>query len=169
MIEKNVDIDKNIVELGNKIKEERKLPEERKKDIYVNVFRNVITAILLTVYFFGVNLINLYMDENTFIYQVNAFSIILLVATIIIFEKAYNKDDDRTAILGMEILVLALVTLFLRYVTTKYNLDYIFCLAVLTIIFLVYYIIKSVVTYVKEKKEYIKSLSDIKEIVKKNK
>lgn len=169
MDEKNMDIEKNIVELGNRIKEERKLPEDRKKDIYVNVFRNVITAILLTVYFFGVNLINLYMNENTFVYQINAFSIILLIASIVIFEKAYNKDDDRTAILGMEILVLALVTLFLRYVTTKYNFDYIFCLTALTIIFLVYYIIKSVVTYVKEKKEYIKSLSDIKEIVKKNK
>ena len=168
-MDENNDIDKNIVELGNRIKEERKLPEDRKKDIYKNVLRNIITAILLTVYFFGVNLINLYMDSDTFAYQINAFSIILLVATIVIFEKAYNKDDDRTAILGIEIMFLALVTLFLRYVTTKYSLDYMVCLAVLTIIFLVYYIIKSVVTYVKEKKEYIKSLSDIKEIIKKNK
>lgn len=169
MVEKNVDVDKNIVELGNKIKQERKLPEDRKKDIYKNVFTNVITAILLTAYFFGVNLINLHMDSETFVYQINAFSIILLIASIVIFEKAYNKDDDRTAILGMEILVLALVTLFLRYVTTKYSLDYMVCLIALTLIFLMYYIIKSVVTYVKEKKEYVKSLSDIKEIVKKNK
>lgn len=168
-MDENNDIDKNIVELGNKIKEERKLPEDRKKDIYINVLRNIITAVLLTVYFFGVNLINLYMDSDTFAYQINAFSIILLVATIVIFEKAYNKDDDRTALLGIEIMFLALVTLFLRYVTTKYSLDYMVCLASLTGIFVVYYIIKSVVTYVKEKKQYIKSLSDIKEIVKKNK
>ena len=168
-MDENNDIDKNIVELGNKIKEERKLPEDRKKDIYINVLRNIITAVLLTVYFFGVNLINLYMDSDTFAYQINAFSIILLVATIVIFEKAYNKDDDRTALLGIEIMFLALVTLFLRYVTIKYSFDYMVCLASLTGIFVVYYIIKSVVTYVKEKKQYIKSLSDIKEIVKKNK
>ena len=169
MDEKFDDIDKNIVELGNKIKEERKLPEDRKKDVYKNVFKNVLTAILLTVYFFGVNLINLYMDSTTFVYQINAFSIILLIATIVIFEIAYNKDDGKIAILGLEILVLALVTLFLRYITIKYSLDYMICLASFSIIFLVYYFVKSVVTYVKEKKEYIKSLSDIKEIVKKNK
>ena len=169
MDEKNSEIEKNIVELGNKIKEERKLPQDRKNDLYKNVFRNVITAILLTAYFFGVNLINLYMDSTTFIYQINAFSLILLVATIVIFEKAYNNDDGKTAILGIEIMFLALVTLFLRYVTTKYSLDYMVCLGALTIIFIVYYVIKSIITYVKEKKEYIKSLSDIKEIVKKNK
>lgn len=169
MDDKVNEVDKNIVEFQNKIKQQRKLPEDRKKDIFKNVFRNIITAILLTVYFFGVNLINLYMDSTTFVYQINAFSIILLITAIIIFEKAYNKDDDRTAILGMEILVLSLITLFLRYVTTKYSLNYMFCLTALTVIFLVYYIIKSVITYVKEKKEYIKSLSDIKEIVKKNK
>lgn len=169
MAQKSKEIDKNIVELGNRIKEERKLPENRKQEIYKNVYRNVITAILLTVYFFGVNFINLNMDSTTFVYQINAFSIILLIATIIIFEKAYNSDDDRTALLGIEILFLALATLFLRYITTKYSLDYMVCLVGLTILFLVYYIIKSTVIYVKEKKEYIKSLSDIKEIVKRNK
>ena len=169
MDEKNNEIDKNIVELGNKIKEERKLPQDRKKDLYRNVLRNVITAVLLIVYFVCVNLINLYMNSTTFIYQINAFSIILLIAAIVIFEKAYNKDDGKMAIVGIEILLLALATLFLRYVTTKYSLDYVVCLAALSIIFSVYYIIKSIVMYVKEKKEYVKSLSDIKEIVKKNK
>lgn len=169
MDENKNDIDRNIVELGNKIKEERKLPENRKEELYKNVLKNVITAVLLTVYFVGVNLINLHMDSNVFTYQINAFSIILLAITIFIFEKAYNKDDGKLAILGLEILVLALVTLFLRYVTTKYKLDYVVCLGALSVMFFVYYIIKSTVMYVKEKKEYIKSLSDIKEIVKKNK
>lgn len=169
MGQKNKELDKNIIELGNKIKEERKLPENRKQEIYKNVLRNVITAALLTLYFFGVNLINLYMDSTIFMYQINAFSVILLIATIVIFEKAYNSDDDRTALLGIEIMFLALATLFLRYVTLKYSLDYMVCLVGLTIFFLVYYIIKSTVIYIKEKKDYIKSLSDIKEIVKRNK
>ena len=70
-------------------------------------------------------------------------------------------------IYGIEILVLAILTLGLPtlYIIQKENYSFIITGAILT--FTLYYMIKSYLIYRKQKKVHVKKVSDINEIIKK--
>ena len=60
-------------------------------------------------------------------------------------------------------------TLSIQYVVTKYNFDFQLYLTVSSYVFAIYYVLKSIIIYTKMRKEYLRSLSDISDIVKEDK
>ena len=92
----------------------------------------------------------------------------LLFLSILIFEVAYHKDNGKLAINGIEILVIAFHTLTIWYVINRSNLSFQSYLLFSTYAVLIYYILKSIIIYTEGKREYLKSLSDIHEIVNNN-
>ena len=82
-------------------------------------------------------------------------------------EFAYHKDSGKIAINAIEILVLSVYTLTLWHVVNKLNIFFKTYIVFSSYMFAIYYIIKSILIYTNKKRKFVKSLSDIHEIVSK--
>ena len=151
--------------IAKTIENKKKLPKEEKRKLYKKMFTNIMIACAITIYLIFVNLGFLNIKPEIFVTDLEVFSISLIVVTIIIFEKAYKKDNDTIAIFGIETLLLAIITLISMYIFKIYPEKYMLFIVCFGILFDIYYIIKSIVTYVIGKKIYRNSVSDVKEIV----
>ena len=89
------------------------------------------------------------------------------ILSIIIFEFSYKKESVKSMYTGIEVLILSIVTMFSIYICKVQELKYIFYLALFAYAFSIYYLIKDILIYNKTKKEYLKTLTDIEEITKK--
>ena len=154
-------------ELSQGIKEKKKLPEEQLNKLNNRIFKNMLLAIAIIVYLLLLNIGSLNIETPTYIMDLKVFSLLLIATTIIIFEISYKKDSGILCIYGIEILVLAILTLGLPtlYIIQKENYGFIITGAILT--FTLYYMIKSYLIYRKQKKVHVKKVSDINEIIKK--
>ena len=94
---------------------------------------------------------------------------IFLGTAIILFEIAYRKEKGNLAIYGIESLVVAIFTLFLPYIIFELNETQRKYYFMVSIYVAIYYILKSVYVSAKIKSKYMNSISDVKEIVKKEK
>lgn len=154
-------------ELSQGIKEKKKLPEEQLNKLNNRIFKNMLLAIAIIVYLLLLNIGSLNIETPTYIMDLKVFSLLLIATTIIIFEISYKKDSGILCIYGIEILVLAILTLGLPtlYIIQKENYGFIITGAILA--FTLYYMIKSYLIYRKQKKVHVKKVSDINEIIKK--
>ena len=143
--------------------------KEEKNKLYKKLFKNIMIAIIISIYFIFLNLGNINIDKNIFLTDIKVFSIIILGISIIIFEKAYKKDSGELTINAIEILVLACHTLSLTYVTNIFKFDFKYYVLTSSYIFSIYYIFKDIIIYTRENRKYLKQLSDIPDIVKKEK
>lgn len=159
-----------IEKIEKEINEKTKLPNEVKEKIKNEVFTNFVIASIIILYFIFIILGSFGSIKNVRVIDINIFSMLFLSIAILLFEIAYRKDDGKLAMLGIESLVLAIFTLFLPYIifelhgtNKKYYL-------MASIYIAIYYILKSIVISIKTKNKYINSnISDVKEIVKKEK
>ena len=159
-----------IEKIEKEISEKTKLPNEIKEKIKKEVFTNIVIASIIIVYFILIVLGSVNSIKNVRTTDLNIFSLLFLGIAIFLFEKAYKKDDEKLAIYGIESLIIAIFTLFLPYiifelneVNRKYYLMAGICIGI-------YYILKSTIIYVIERNKYINNnISDVKEIVKKEK
>ena len=133
--------------------------KENNKIIRKKIFENLIIAVAMMLYFILINFSYLRMEEDLLLQGIKIASLI------IIFEVAYHKDSGRIAINGIEVLVLAILTLTIRLVTARFKIDFGKYIVYLAYTFTIYYILKSIILYTMEKKKYLDSLSDIHEIV----
>ncbi len=139
--------------------------KENNKIIRKKIFENLIIAVAMMLYFILINFSYLRMEEDLLLQGIKIASLIILFFSIIIFEVAYHKDSGRIAINGIEVLVLAILTLTIRLVTARFKIDFGKYIVYLAYTFTIYYILKSIILYTIEKKKYLDSLSDIHEIV----
>ena len=105
--------------------------------------------------------------EANYITDLKVFSIISIAITICIFEYAYKKDSGELAITGIEILLVSFFILSLYYVLQYKYFDYQDYLLLFTAIFLVYYLLKTLIIYIKENHKYRRTAKEINSIVKK--
>lgn len=161
---------KDIIEkIDNTFEVKQKMPKQEKKYIYKRIVKDLGVAILITIYFIILILGFINVDNNIFLVDLKVFSISIVFSAIAIFEYAYKRDSGRFAIYGIEVLIVAITTLAGMYII-EINKDYFnIIIATISILFIIYYFIKSRLIYKKMKKEYYNGLSDIKEIVKKEK
>ena len=131
-----------------------------------NVLNNLVYASMITIYFMFFNMYAVYTETEIFTQYIKITSFIFLILSIIIFEVAYKKDNDETALNGIEFLVLSIYSLLIQYIPKVFKIDQNIYMLAGTYIFLIYYGIKNIIIYTKEKKKELDSLSDIKEIVK---
>ena len=140
--------------------------EKVKNILTQNIVLNLTYAIITVIYFVfistqyskfsGVNLNN----------YIHISSLFFLAISIVIMEVSFRKSNELTFINGIEFLVMAIFILLTHHMTKVFN----YGIQVYTLVganFIgIYYILKSAVLYTKEQQDKLKSLSDIKEIVK---
>ncbi len=144
------------------------MEENNNKTILRKIFKNLIILVLIIFYFNLINITYITTNENLITLITSISSIVLLFLSILLFEVAYHKDNGKLAINGIEILVIAFHTLTIWYVISRSNLSFQSYILFSTYAVLIYYILKSIIVYTEGKREYLKSLSDIHEIVNNN-
>lgn len=154
-----------LEEIKSTLNKKNKIPKEKLEEIYGLIFKNIAIAAVIMVYFIFLNLGQ--MNIKTDIYQTDlkVFSITSLLISIVLFEKAYKKDSGEIAIYGIETLILAIITLTLIYINLMFSSRYVFIVNSISCIFAIYYLIKSVVIYIKKRKKCY--IDDMKEIINK--
>ena len=156
--DREVEVKKNII---NKIK----VPKEQKEKIYVKIFKEFGIAILIFLYFLFLDLGYIRVEGNVFKEDLHTFAGILVISSVLLFESAYRKYSEEIAIHGIEVLVLAILTLFMPYIYFYRGVSLKFLYSISPIYIAGYFAVKSFVIYNKEVKKYKDSLSDVKEIL----
>ena len=152
-------------QIEEQIETAKKMPKDEKKKIYKKVFANIILGIVVTLYFIGIGRGFLNIDGPTFITDLKVFSLSILTIAIILFEFAYGKDDDKTALYGVEMLFVAIMSLVLLYTCILHKDKFIAVANIVACIGVLYYLVKSISIYIREKLKWKKTISDVKEIV----
>ena len=80
-------------------------------------------------------------------------------------EKTIIKDDDKTALYGVEMLFVAIMSLVLLYTCILHKDKFIAVANIVACIGVLYYLVKSISIYIREKLKWKKTISDVKEIV----
>ena len=80
------------------------------------IFKNILYAILIMLYFVGIYIAYIKLEEEIFSRTLQVVTMGLLAITIIIFEISYKKDNGIAAINGIETLILACHALAIPYV-----------------------------------------------------
>ena len=142
--------------------------EENNKIIRKKIFENILIAIGIMLYFIVINFSYIKLEEKVLLKGIKIASLVILFISIIIFEIAYHKDSGKIAINGIEMLMLAIHTLTIWNVVNKIDISFQTYILFSTYAFAIYYILKSILIYTREKRKYLKSLSDIHEIVSKD-
>lgn len=153
---------------NKKNKENKKLPKEISQEILKKMFKNLLKAAGIMLYFIVLNLAYFNMKQERLVGDIEVFAGSFLIAGIVFLEKAYKKDDNGIAITGIEFLVLSLHSLSIMHVITLFKYDFRLYLLTSSYLFSIYYVLKAIVLYTKGRKKYLNSLSDISEIVKKD-
>ena len=156
----------NIEKMKQNIEESKKLPKEQLDKMNKRVFDNILIAIFVMLYFYLINLGSINIAPEKLELDLKVFSVVTILITVFIFEIAYKKDSGRIAIYGIESIFISLATLFLAYLFTIYNKSFHLVVFWISLAFAIYYVAKSMIIYLKMKKEYSKSLSDIGDIIK---
>ncbi len=157
---------KNIEQIEKIIEEKKKIPKSVKEKINAKVFENMVIVAIIMIYVAALNIGMTNIPTDTYIMDLKVFSVILLIATILIFEFGYKKDNGGLWLHGVEVMVIAIFTLYLIYFYSIYYSNYGTLLISAGIVFLIYFAIKMIITQKRIESQYNKSLTDIGEIVK---
>lgn len=154
-------------EIEKEIEQKKKLPKEVKDEMNKQVFRNLTFAISIIIYFIFLNLGYLNIEKSVFIKDTAVFAMTCLIVAIALFERAYSKEKGFLAIHGLEVLAVALFTLFTPY--TYFYLAPVVSkiMMMVPLAFGIYYVAKSAIICVRIQVKQNNKISDIKEIVKK--
>lgn len=158
-----------IEEIEKEIDEKTKLPNELKDKMKKEVFTNIVVAAVIVTYFIFIVLGSIGSIKNVRVIDLNIFSMIFLGIAIVLFEVAYRKDQGNIAIYGIESLVVAIFTLFLPYIIFELDETHKKYYLLASIYIAAYYILKSIYIATRARVKYMNSISDVKEIVKKEK
>ena len=136
--------------------------------ILKKMFINLIKAVIISIYFIVLNIAYSSMKEERLVNDIKVFSAVFLAVGIFYIEKAYKKDENNYAQTGIEFLVLSLHSLSIMHVITQFKYDFRFYLLTSSYIISIYYVLKAIILYTKGRRDYLHSLSDISDIVKKD-
>ncbi len=145
---------------------EENIEKENSKIARNRIIENMIIAAVIAIYFILINVAYFKLGEIIISNIIKIISLVFLFLSIIIFEIAYHKDSGKLAINGIEVLVLAIHELTIWQEIKKFDISFDKFILFSGCIFVIYYIIKSILIFTKERRKYLKSLSDIHEIVK---
>lgn len=145
----------------------KKLTPEFKNKIRKTFGKNVLVLGFILIYM-GLLLMAFYkMELNTLAQDLKVLSVGFLALAIIKFEKGYKKDNEFIFLVGVEALVLALITLFMTAFISADEQIFKNIILGISIICAVYYTLKTLVIRRKIKKEHKKQISDVRDIIQK--
>ena len=158
---------KMTTDLIKKEEKKTKIPKEISQEILKKIFHNLLRAIGVMFYFILLNLAYSTIKQERLLGDIEVFAGVFLVIGMFFLEKAYKKDSGSIAITGIEFLFLSLHSLSIMHIITLFQYHFQFYLLTSSYLFSIYYVLKAIILYTKGRRDYLKSLSDISEIVKK--
>ena len=160
--EKNAkNVEENKAEINKeqleKIKDEIKSTKNEKKNnpkkikVKKDIIRNILIALVITIYFIFIALGVTTIPVTEYTLDLKTFAIFTAIIAIIIFERAYKKDENYLALHGIEMIFVGIETLVILqlYLAQSEYLKNV--LIGITSGMILYYIIKSIVIYIKYK------------------
>lgn len=156
-----------VEQFEKEIMNKKKLPLEEENKINKKIFENILIADIIMMFLYFISLGALNIETPIFLSDLKVFSMGLIIFTIILFEISYKTENGNLCIHGIECFILSVFMLFSGYIYTMHIKDFYLYVAIPSYLFAIYYVGKSIILYQKEKKQYVASLSDIEEIIKK--
>lgn len=136
-----------------------------KNDNYKNsILENLLMSIIIVIYFCLVIFMYYKLKEENIILILKIFSMIVLAIGIMFLEIGYRTENTKRVINSIEVIFLAIHSLSVTYIVELKKLDFTKYILSSAILFALYYIIKMILIITKERKKYLNSLCDIKEI-----
>lgn len=132
------------------------------------ITKDIIIAICLVMYVLILALAYTRISIDRLSKDIEVFAGVFLVLGLLGLEKAYKSDEGKTAITAIEFLVMSFYSLSIMHIIALIKCDFINYMFISAGIIGVYYLIKEIIVFTKQKKEDLKNLSDISEIVKKD-
>ena len=105
------------------------------------------------------------MELNTLATDLKVLSLGFLCFAIIKFEQGYKKDNEGIFLIGVEALVLALMTLFMTSFISIEENEFKNITTGFCVFALIYYLLKNFIMINKIKKEHKKQISDVRDII----
>jgi len=161
---KKIQMKKKEIEKLDKLNEEMKLTKEAKEKIAKKVLKNFLILLNILLFFVILLLVGSHLNKEQTLLVYKTISVCLYVFTLVLFEIAYKKDNDVLAIHSIEILILSLITLINQNTFLEKSNEFVIYLALFAT---AYYVVKNLAIYKKEKKDFLREQSDIKDIIKK--
>ena len=149
----------------DKIAKKRELPTEVKNAINSKIFKNIIMAIIFVNILIVINVMYTSSIETAFVSVTKGIGFATILGVVIIFEAAYRKDDSELIANGIEAIVLSVFIMYIPYVYLLVNSETRMWLMLMPVCFVIYYIFKCIIIKSRIKREYLNSLSDVKEIL----
>lgn len=153
--------------LEEDLSKNKKLTPELKKKIRKIFGKNIFIIGLILIYMALLTLAFYKMELNTLSTDLKVLSTGFLVFAIIKFEKGYKNDNEGIFLTGIELLVLAIITLFMTVLISTDEHFFQSTIMGISIFVAVYYILKSFVIRGKIRKQHKKQVSDVRDIIKK--
>ena len=142
------------------------IPQNIMNSIHTKIFKELLMGILISLYYILVDVLFLRGNEIVFTKSLNIVTVFLTISAIILLEVGFRKKEDKIFVRGLEIVILALITLFIPYVYLKRGKVFISLYSLSCLYISVYYAVKALIIYLNEVKRYRRGLSDVKEILK---
>jgi len=155
-----------IEEIKETIKQKKVVPKEQVEKINKLLFRNIVIAVCVIIYFTFLNLGHMNIKGDIYVTDLKVFSMCTLLIAIALIENAYKKDSGEIALYGVEMIVLSLLTVSLIYVNLMLSTRYTYIVSAISYIFGIYYLVKSIIIYIRKRKQYF--VEDMKEMINKD-
>ena len=148
------------------IEQQRKLPKEVNDNINTIIFQNLLAATIIMAYFCLINVSYYNFENNIFEEYMKYFALGMILITVLDIEIAYRKNSIRLWIIGIEFLIIGVVSLYIPYIYLHTNNILRIIIMILPAILVIYYLFKSLIIYKQKKFHYQNNLSDVKELMK---
>lgn len=142
-------LDKIKDEIKNSKEEKKANPKKQK--IKKDIFRNILIAVIVTVYFVFIALGVTTIPVTEYALDLKTFAIFTAIIAIIIFERAYKKDANYLALHGIEMIVVGIETLVILQLYLVESAYFKNVLIGIAIGMILYYIIKSIIIWIRSK------------------
>lgn len=145
----------------------KKLTPELKTKIRKTFGKSFAMIGLVLVYMLLITLAFYKMELNTLATDLKVIGAGFLVVSIVKFEQGYKKDNEGIFLVGVEFLILALISLFMTALISAEETFFRNVVTGICIFSVIYYLLKAFIIRRKIKKQHKKQISDIRDIVKK--
>ena len=137
------------------------MPEEDSKKLFKQAIWNISVGCVIALYFIFLSLGFKNIEKNAFITDLKVFSVSVLVIAIFLFERAYKKENKEIVAYGIELLAIAFFTITLLYICIINQEVFLISILIMAICSIVYYLAKSLFSYIIVKRKYKKENNEL--------
>lgn len=157
--------EKDTLKIEQELENKKKIPKEIKDGIDRTFFYNNIMAILVMLYFALINCSYIFLEGAAFERTMKYLAVLAIVSTVIMFELAYKKDNFKIALIGIELFMCSLLSVYIPYIYLYTNPIYKKFMMIIPIFFAIYYVAKTIAAYIFRHVKHRLNISDVKEII----